>query len=98
MYMSMTISNPNIIFLGCPFYKEKQPHCKFFVWVDEHLVRIGSNGCISDKRHLSEKNVEVVEEEEELDYRMAVLEKKKKSINLVYWYNCMCCLCCFLCM
>ncbi|XP_020970027.1 uncharacterized protein LOC110268315 [Arachis ipaensis] len=30
MYMSRTISNPNRVFLGCPFYKENQPHCKFF--------------------------------------------------------------------
>ncbi|RYR48004.1 hypothetical protein Ahy_A07g033994 [Arachis hypogaea] len=62
-----TISNPNRIFLGCAFYKGKQPHCKFFVWVNEHLARIGSNDCISDKRHLGEKDVEVVEKEEKLD-------------------------------
>ncbi|RYQ94476.1 hypothetical protein Ahy_B08g089393 [Arachis hypogaea] len=84
MYMSRTVSNPNRIFLGCPFYKGKEPHCKFFVWVDEHLARIGSNGCISDKRHLGEKQVEVVEEEDKLDNRMTVLEKiialdKKKN-------------------
>ncbi|RYR77584.1 hypothetical protein Ahy_A01g002110 [Arachis hypogaea] len=81
MYMSKTISNPNKIFLGCPFYKKKQPHCKFFVWVDEHLARIGSNGCIFDKRPLVEKEVEVVEEEEELDHRMAVMEEKVTTLE-----------------
>ncbi|RYR70576.1 hypothetical protein Ahy_A03g017048 [Arachis hypogaea] len=74
MYMSNTISNPNRNFLDCPFYKET--HCKIFVWVDEHLAIIGSNCCICDSRHLGEKHVEVVEEEEELDHKMAVLEEK----------------------
>ncbi|RYQ96377.1 hypothetical protein Ahy_B08g092115 [Arachis hypogaea] len=89
MYMSRTISNPNRVFLGCPFYKEKQLHCKFFVWVDEHLDRIGSNGRIFDKRPLVEKEVEVVEEEEEeeFDHRIVILEEKvtalKKKKNLL---------------
>ncbi|RYQ92045.1 hypothetical protein Ahy_B09g098148 [Arachis hypogaea] len=89
MYMSRTVSNPNRIFLGCPFYNGKEPHCKFFVWVDEHLARIGSNGCISDKRHLGEIQIEVVEEKEELDHRMAVLEEKiialEKKKNPLAW-------------
>ncbi|QHO34237.1 uncharacterized protein DS421_9g265220 [Arachis hypogaea] len=80
MYMSRTSSNPNRIFLGCPFYKGNEPHCKFFVWVDEHLAKIGSNCCICESRHFVGKHVEVVEEEEEkedeLDHRMAVLEEK----------------------
>ncbi|QHO09259.1 uncharacterized protein DS421_14g479740 [Arachis hypogaea] len=76
MYMSKTISNPNRVFLGCPFYKGNQLHCKFFLWVDEHLVRIGSSGCIFDKRPLIEKEAEVVEEEEGFRHRMAVLEEK----------------------
>ncbi|RYR38023.1 hypothetical protein Ahy_A09g042966 [Arachis hypogaea] len=82
MYMSRTISNPKRIFLGCPFYKGKQLHCKFFVWVDEHLARISSNGCISDRRPLGEKEVEVVEEEEEFDHRMAVLEEKVTALEM----------------
>ncbi|RYQ87963.1 hypothetical protein Ahy_B09g095454 [Arachis hypogaea] len=81
MHMSRTISDPNRIFLSFPFYKEKQLHCKFFVWVDEHLARIGSNGCISDKRHLGEKDVEVVEEKKELDHMMAVLEEKVTALE-----------------
>ncbi|RYR01825.1 hypothetical protein Ahy_B06g080690 [Arachis hypogaea] len=76
MYMSKTISNPNRVFLCCPFYKGNQLHCKFFLWVDEHLARMGSNGCIFDKRPLIEKEAEVVEEEEEFCHRMAVLEEK----------------------
>ncbi|RYQ96376.1 hypothetical protein Ahy_B08g092114 [Arachis hypogaea] len=81
MYMSRTISNPNRVFLGCPFYKGKQSHCKFFVWVDEHLDRIGSNGRIFDKRPLFEKEVEVVEEEDEFDHRIAVLEEKVTTLE-----------------
>ncbi|RYR42266.1 hypothetical protein Ahy_A08g038733 [Arachis hypogaea] len=111
IYMSRTISNANRIFLICPFYKYiileilagKNNRIASFFLGDEHLARIRSNSCISDKRHLGEKDVEVIEEEEKLDHRMAVLEEvtaleKKKSINLLYWYNCMCCLYCFLCM
>ncbi|RYQ82751.1 hypothetical protein Ahy_B10g101316 [Arachis hypogaea] len=70
MYMSKTISNPNRVFLG------NQLHCKFLLWVDEHLARMGSNGCIFDKRLLIEKEAEVVEEEEGFRHRMAVLEEK----------------------
>ncbi|RYR40378.1 hypothetical protein Ahy_A09g046133 [Arachis hypogaea] len=77
------------IFLSCPFYKEKEPHCKFFVWVDEHLAKIGSNCCICDSRDLGEKHVEIVEEEEELDHRMTVLEEKivalEKKKNPLAW-------------
>ncbi|XP_020975155.1 uncharacterized protein LOC110270352 [Arachis ipaensis] len=76
MYMSRTISNPNRVFLGCPFYKENQPHCKFFLWVDEHLARIRSSGYIFEKGRLVEKEVEVVEEEEGFHHRMAILEEK----------------------
>ncbi|QHO20638.1 uncharacterized protein DS421_11g339720 [Arachis hypogaea] len=48
MYMSKTVSNPNRIFLGCPFYKGKEGHCKFFVWLDEHLIWGGIEGGCED--------------------------------------------------
>ncbi|QHO01107.1 uncharacterized protein DS421_13g412160 [Arachis hypogaea] len=76
MYMSRTIRNPNRVFLGCPFYKGNQPHCKFFLWVDEHLARIGHSGCVLEKRHLVEKEPEVVEEDEGFHHRIAIMEEK----------------------
>ncbi|QHO35927.1 uncharacterized protein DS421_9g279490 [Arachis hypogaea] len=76
MYMSRTIRNPNRVFMGCPFYKGNQPHCKFFLWVDEHLARIGSSGCVFDKRPVVEKEPEVVEEDEGFHHRITILEEK----------------------
>ncbi|XP_020965747.1 uncharacterized protein LOC110266124 [Arachis ipaensis] len=31
---STTTENPGRLFFGCPMYKENQPYCKFFAWVD----------------------------------------------------------------
>ncbi|QHO44706.1 uncharacterized protein DS421_6g173020 [Arachis hypogaea] len=80
MYMSRTSRNPKRVFMGCPFYKGNQPHCKFFLWVDEHLARIGSSGCVLDKTPLVEKKAEkeakVVEECEGFQHRIAILEEK----------------------
>ncbi|QHO21105.1 uncharacterized protein DS421_11g343770 [Arachis hypogaea] len=33
--ISRTPENPGRLFFGCPLYKEKLPHCKFFAWVDQ---------------------------------------------------------------
>ncbi|XP_061370006.1 uncharacterized protein At4g04775-like [Gastrolobium bilobum] len=35
VYTSKTPRNPNRSFFGCPNFKEKKPHCKFFTWVDD---------------------------------------------------------------
>ncbi|XP_015947375.1 uncharacterized protein At4g04775-like [Arachis duranensis] len=32
---SRTHENPSRLFFGCPLYKEKLSHCKFFAWVDK---------------------------------------------------------------
>ncbi|RYQ85963.1 hypothetical protein Ahy_B10g105614 [Arachis hypogaea] len=57
-------------------HRGNQPHCKFFLWVDEHLARIGHSGCVLDKRPLVEKKPEVVEEDEGFHHRIAILEEK----------------------
>ncbi|RYR04247.1 hypothetical protein Ahy_B06g083885 [Arachis hypogaea] len=41
MYKSRTTSNPNRVFLGCPLFKAKEPYCRYFVWMDEHLKKLG---------------------------------------------------------
>ncbi|RYR43010.1 hypothetical protein Ahy_A08g039438 [Arachis hypogaea] len=40
LYKSRTASNPNRMFLGCPFFKVKERCCRNFVWFDEHLKKI----------------------------------------------------------
>ncbi|RYQ95161.1 hypothetical protein HN51_045187 [Arachis hypogaea] len=32
---SRTADNPNRLFFGCPYFKEKQGYCEFFAWFDE---------------------------------------------------------------
>ncbi|RYQ91569.1 hypothetical protein Ahy_B09g097509 [Arachis hypogaea] len=32
---SRTAKNPNRLFFGCPYFKEKQGYCEFFAWFDE---------------------------------------------------------------
>ncbi|RYR01998.1 hypothetical protein Ahy_B06g080855 [Arachis hypogaea] len=39
-YMSKTDTNPNRLFFGCPLLKVTETHCKFFFWVDDHIVRV----------------------------------------------------------
>ncbi|RYR09435.1 hypothetical protein Ahy_B05g077754 [Arachis hypogaea] len=64
MFMLKTSSNPNRLFLRCPFYKicitVRQLHCKFFLWLDEHIGRLG----LSDSRFQAEKELGYVEEDE----------------------------------
>ncbi|RYR77551.1 hypothetical protein Ahy_A01g002057 [Arachis hypogaea] len=40
LYKSRTTTNPNRMFLGCPFFKVKERYCQYFVWLDEHLKKI----------------------------------------------------------
>ncbi|RYR26064.1 hypothetical protein Ahy_B02g060215 [Arachis hypogaea] len=87
MFMSKTSSNPNRLFLGCPFYKVRQPHCKFFLWLDEHIGRLG----LSDSRFQAENKLGDVEEHEWkhgmekkincLEKRIVALESKKNPIR-----------------
>ncbi|QHO56727.1 uncharacterized protein DS421_3g76170 [Arachis hypogaea] len=42
LYKSRTATNPNRLFFGCPFFKLKKfSHCKFFLWLDDHVATIG---------------------------------------------------------
>ncbi|RYR47719.1 hypothetical protein Ahy_A07g033674 [Arachis hypogaea] len=38
LFMSKTRSNPDRLFMGCRFYKARQPNCKIFLWLDEHVA------------------------------------------------------------
>ncbi|QHO34830.1 uncharacterized protein DS421_9g270380 [Arachis hypogaea] len=39
-YMSKTDTNPNRLFFRCPLLKVTEAHCKFNLWVDDHIVRV----------------------------------------------------------
>ncbi|XLS48234.1 hypothetical protein HN51_022592 [Arachis hypogaea] len=39
-FMSKTDTNPNRLFFGCPLLKVTEAHYKFFLWVDDHIVRV----------------------------------------------------------
>ncbi|RYR20492.1 hypothetical protein Ahy_B03g065649 [Arachis hypogaea] len=86
-YMSKTNTNLNRLFFGCPLLKVKQPHYKFFVWVDDHIVRLrgveltralGDNKPNDDEEHLGKKELENMMAN--LEERIVKLEKRK-SIN-----------------
>ncbi|RYR38580.1 hypothetical protein Ahy_A09g043636 [Arachis hypogaea] len=39
-YMSKIDTNTNRLIFGCPLLKVTEAHCKFFLWVDDHIVRV----------------------------------------------------------
>ncbi|MED6135669.1 hypothetical protein PIB30_048828 [Stylosanthes scabra] len=41
LYLSKTSNNPNILFFGCPFFKVRLNHCKYFLWLDQHAAKLG---------------------------------------------------------
>ncbi|RYR47617.1 hypothetical protein Ahy_A07g033560 [Arachis hypogaea] len=92
-YLSKTNTNPNRLFFGCPFFKissqffiymdeVKQPYCKFFVWVDNHIERIG---CMEPTKKLDDNQSLDVEEyfgKKKLENKMTDLEQ-----SLIYLEN-----------
>ncbi|RYR61056.1 hypothetical protein Ahy_A04g018158 [Arachis hypogaea] len=80
MFLLKTRNNPNRLFMGCPFYK-------VFLWLDEHIARIG----MTETRYLGKKKIGDVEEHygkqdmkiriTYLEKRIIVLEMKKNSIE-----------------
>ncbi|MED6108848.1 hypothetical protein PIB30_028048 [Stylosanthes scabra] len=84
LYKSKTISNPNRLFFGCPFFKVSNPHCKYFLWLDKHTAKLGVD--------VPSRSVDVTEDVNdhfsriqlenrviELERRVAAMEKKKDS-------------------
>ncbi|RYR33277.1 hypothetical protein Ahy_A10g047843 [Arachis hypogaea] len=39
MQESRTSKNPDIIFLDCSYYRIKQCHCNYFVWLDKLISK-----------------------------------------------------------
>ncbi|RYR06814.1 hypothetical protein Ahy_B05g074135 [Arachis hypogaea] len=71
-YMSKTSTNPDRLFFGCPLLKVTQPHCKFFVWVDDHIVRVRG---VEPTRALGDSKPNDVEEHSRLENLIADVEE-----------------------
>ncbi|XLR06975.1 hypothetical protein S83_034913 [Arachis hypogaea] len=67
-------------FFGCPFYREKTPHCDFFVWFDRVFQCDGHGG--EDDDALAEK---VKKLKELLD---AFEKKNKNAVENKRWFGC----------
>ncbi|XP_020959194.1 uncharacterized protein LOC110262962 [Arachis ipaensis] len=83
--MSKTDTNPNRLFFGCPLLKVTEAHCKFFLWVDDHIVRVrageATRGSGDGKQSDVGKHLEMDNLIDHVEERIAKLEKllNKKS-------------------
>ncbi|RYR53661.1 hypothetical protein Ahy_A06g028872 [Arachis hypogaea] len=81
LFMSKTSNNLNRLFFGCLFYKVRQPHCKFFLWLDEHIAKFG----LSDSRDRGEKEFGDGEEhqwKQDMENTINFLEKRIVALEL----------------
>lgn len=78
-------------FFGCPFYKEKDKYCKFFLWCDNNVVETKPNNPMQaadiDNRVL-EKKIKALEaalegSRTEIGYLKMLLQIKNEAI----WWN-----------
>ncbi|RYQ91184.1 hypothetical protein Ahy_B09g097087 [Arachis hypogaea] len=79
--MSKTRSNPDRLFLGCPFYKARQPYCKFFLWLDEHIAGLG----LIETKYMGEKefvDVEDYHRQQDMEMRISCLEKRILALEM----------------
>ncbi|RYR55232.1 hypothetical protein Ahy_A06g030483 [Arachis hypogaea] len=84
-YMSKTDTNPNRLFFGCPLLKVIEAHCNFFLWVDDHIVRVrageATRGSSDGKQNHDEEHVGMDNYIAHVEERIVNLEKllNKKS-------------------
>ncbi|RYQ90665.1 hypothetical protein Ahy_B09g096697 [Arachis hypogaea] len=79
--MSKTRSNLDRLFLGCPIYKARQPYCKFFLWLDEHVAGVG----LTETRYMGEKEFVDVEDyhgKQDIEMRITCLEKRIIALEI----------------
>ncbi|MED6143741.1 hypothetical protein PIB30_008688 [Stylosanthes scabra] len=89
LYMARTARNPNRLFFGCPFFKKASvAHCKYFVWLDRHIEKLG----ISGEQKRAEKSEDIDENFAmlgvenritKLEDRLAVMERRNKPRSLL---------------
>nr|XP_025607248.2 uncharacterized protein LOC112698035 [Arachis hypogaea] len=89
--MSRTTRNPKRLFLGCPFYKVRQPWCKYFLWLDEHIAGLG----VGVTRHLGHEQILHGDEHywnKDMEKRIRLLEKRIEGLevkkNPIGWSIC----------
>ncbi|QHN95424.1 uncharacterized protein DS421_18g609480 [Arachis hypogaea] len=86
-YMSKTDTNPNRLFFGCPLLKVTEAHCKFFFWVDDHIVRVregeATRGSSDGKQNHVEEHLGMDNLIAHVEERIINLEKllNRKSIQ-----------------
>ncbi|RYR77310.1 hypothetical protein Ahy_A01g001746 [Arachis hypogaea] len=80
-------TNRNRLYFGCPFLKVTEAHCKFFLWVDDHIVRVrageATRGSGDGKQNHVEEHLEMDNLIAHVEERIVNLEKllNKKSIQ-----------------
>ncbi|RYR13403.1 uncharacterized protein LOC107637666 [Arachis ipaensis] len=72
-YMLKTNIHSNRLFFGCPLLKVTQSHCKFFVWVDDHIARVRA---VEPTRGLGDGKPNGVEEHSGRDNLIAHVEER----------------------
>ncbi|MED6174763.1 hypothetical protein PIB30_072124 [Stylosanthes scabra] len=89
LYLSKTVSNPNRLFFGCPFFKGRLPHCKFFMWLDQYIAKMGNGDPGKCGEHVEDvaEHLSKMEYEwrlTELEKRVGCLEQRKKTMSMCY--------------
>ncbi|MED6184946.1 hypothetical protein PIB30_052379 [Stylosanthes scabra] len=84
LYKSKTSSNSNRLFFDCPFFKVSNPHCKYFLWLDKHTVKLGvdvpsRSVDVAEDANNHFSRIQLEKKVTELERRVAAMEKKKDS-------------------
>ncbi|MED6113123.1 hypothetical protein PIB30_067960 [Stylosanthes scabra] len=86
LYLSKTANNPNKLFFECPFFKVKLKHCRFFLWLDEHVAMF--------RRVSNDEGVKEVDDSVDehfarisIEKRISDLEDKLASMEKKDWMN-----------
>ncbi|MED6203336.1 hypothetical protein PIB30_114541, partial [Stylosanthes scabra] len=78
LYLSKTANNPNRLFFGCPFFKIRHNHCKFFLWLDRHLTKFGKTENLMGEE---DEDVNGHFEKMKLENRLGDLEERVTAIE-----------------
>ncbi|RYR52532.1 hypothetical protein Ahy_A06g027436 [Arachis hypogaea] len=82
LFMSRTSSNPNRLFLGCPFYKTTMLQV-FFLWLDEHVAGLG----VGVTRYLGQEQILHGEEHlrmKDMENRILLSEKRIEALEVTW--------------
>ncbi|MED6155865.1 hypothetical protein PIB30_009338 [Stylosanthes scabra] len=88
LYLSKTPNNSNRLFFGCPFFKIRPNHCKYFLWLDEHAAKFGMVTYKKDVKEIHDdvdehfRILNIEDRVSDLEGRIASI-KKKGSIKFM---------------